>query len=194
MSFYRDQLEEYLGTLIIDAEKVVDVGGWSNPVKDRVDIWNVETYHIFDNGLEQPKESGLAVRDDYDLSRKYNGMNISDDYDIVFCLEVMEYIWRPNIALRNINDVLKKDGILYITFPFIYPVHNPNEYDYLRYTKTGAIKLLNEAGFKILDVIPRTMTPEGQALIRQFRIVEGMHAAKGVVHNELGVIIKAQKI
>ena len=179
MSNYRDILEAYLKTLDIKADRVLDVGGAALPVKGRVKSFDVKEYDI----LDLPN---------YDLNYRFTLTKQS--VDIVFCLEVMEYIFNPFIAIENLGRLLVDGGILYITFQFLYPVHNPKEADYMRYTKQGAIKLLNEEGFKILKVIPRTMTPEGQVLIRQFRIAEGMHAAKGVVHNELGVIIKAQKL
>jgi len=179
MSNYRDKLESWLKEIEVEAESVFDVGGKELPVKDRVKSWEVKEYKI----LDLPEYDINVRHDDYYM-----------ESNIVFCLEVMEYIWQPKIAIQNLYDLLIDEGLLYITFPFLYPIHQPVDVDYLRYTKHGAIKLLTEAEFKILDIIPRTMKPEGQALMRQFRIAEGMHAAKGIVHNELGWIIKCQKI
>jgi len=64
MSHYRNQLEEYLKTLDIKADRVLDVGGASNPVKSRVSSWNVKEYKIVDNGLEDG---------DYDYEIELNG-------------------------------------------------------------------------------------------------------------------------
>ncbi len=202
MSNYRDQLESYLKTLDIKTDRVLDVGGASNPIKGRTKSWEVKDCAIVDNKTENVDEPDIFF--DIGEPLKENGFIIQSEEggaffgnpeaNIIFCLEVMEYIYDPVRASKNLNNLLKEDGILYITFPFIYSIHQPVEADYMRYTKQGAIKLLSKAGFKILDIIPRTMTPEGQALMRQFRIAEGMHAAKKIVHNELGWIIKCQKL
>lgn len=198
MSKYRDQLEAYLKTLDIKADRVLDVGGAALPVKNRVRSWDVKEYHIWDNGLEERDKShiidyGIDINVPWPDRRKGVHPYIKN-YDIAFCLEVFEYVYNPILAVKNIYGILSTGGLLYITFPFIYPVHNPKENDYLRYTRNGAIKLLNVGGFKILNVIPRLMSPSGMTQWKQFTDCEGMHSARGVEHNELGVIIKAQKV
>ena len=155
MSFYRDQLEAYLSKLDIKADRVLDVGGASNPVKSRVKSWEVKEYDILDNGLEEGK-SDIKYDLNKDIIKHWEDTGIQQ-HDIVFCLEVMEYIYDPMIAIKNLHWLTKKGGTLYITFPTLYPVHNPYNNDYLRYTKFGAIKLLEEAGFKIEEIVPRTM-------------------------------------
>ena len=47
---------------------------------------------------------------------------------------------------------MRRNSILYISFHFIYPAHNPTEQDYLRYTPNGAVKLLEETGFRIIEI------------------------------------------
>ena len=197
MSNYRDQLESYLKTLDIKADRVLDVGGAAKPVKDRVKDWQVKEYHILDNGLEERDQSHII---DYTFDINFEWPDRSNDvnpyrenYDYVFCLEVFEYVFNPIQAIKNLYSVLKPKGILYITFPFIYPIHEPKDYDYLRYTKTGVIKLLEMAGFKILE-IPRVMNLKGFEYWKEFIKAEGMHAAKGINHNELGWIIKCVKV
>lgn len=106
----------------------------------------------------------------------------------------MEYIYYPDNAIEWLSCLTEKNGVLYITFPFIYPFHNPVKYDMLRYTKSAVIELVEEGYFKVLDIIPRKMTAIGEAIYRQFLKVEGMHAAKGENHNELGWIVKAKRL
>ena len=48
MSFYRDQLENYLKTIDVKAETVFDVGGKEKPVKGRTKSWTVKNYEILD--------------------------------------------------------------------------------------------------------------------------------------------------
>ena len=188
MSNYRNKLEEYLGTLDIKADRVLDVGGAALPVKVRVKSWDVKTYQIYDNALETPKEK-------VDLYVNLNDELIDgfDTFDMVFCLEVMEYIRNPKQAMVNLNYFTKPDGILYITFPFIYPVHEPKQSDCLRYTCSGVAALLADGGFKILDIVSRDMTLEGFEHYKKFMKAEGFHAARGARHDQLGWIVKCQK-
>ncbi len=191
MSGYRNQLEDYLKTLDIKADRVLDVGGAANPVNRRVRSWDVKEYLIADNGLEDARVD-FKLLDLNDKQQDARGKE-SSSFDLIFCLEVMEYIYNPAQAIKNISNIIKIGGLFYVTFPFIYSIHEPKQADYLRYTKQGAIKLLENNGFKILEIIPRIMTPLGEASWNLFVSQEGMHTAKGVNHNELGCIIKAQK-
>jgi len=191
MSNYRDQLESYLKTLNIKADRVLDVGGAALPVKGRTKSWEVMDYKIVDNGLEAGKYNYK-----YDVNTEFWSKLYKNEAkaDIIFCLELMEYVINPFKVLNDFSRwMLKDNGILYITFPFIYPVHNPREHDYLRYTFRGIATLLGEARFKILDFKPRQMTDKGYALWQAFIKAEGMHAARRTPHCDLGYIIKAEK-
>ena len=192
-SYYREQLESWLHELNISADSVLDVGGSQLPVSDRVNYWDVNTYHILD--LEQPHKTkrepdivcDINTGDYFSIFEKRQSM-----YDMVFCLEVMEYVYRPNAVLGKIAIMLKKGGSLYITFPTFYPVHEPREQDYLRYTRQGAIKILETAGFIIEQIIPRTMKATS---LRQVYSIEKMRAAKGYDgHEDVGYIIHAKKL
>lgn len=190
MSNYRDQLESWLGNLEVDCNRVADVGGGALPVKDRVRKWSVETYHIWDSGLENQRMNPY-ISCDFNLPFP---KNISlDPYDMVFCLELFEYIWNPQQAIVNLSYLTSLKGVLYLTVPFLYPVHEPSDADYLRYTANGIARLLGENGFKIQEIIPRIMTPRGFELWKQFIKAEGMHSSKHSRHDILGYIIKAQK-
>lgn len=115
------------------------------------------------------------------------------EFNVAFCLEVSEYWYDPLTALRNISYFLKEGGELYISFHFIYPVHNPVEQDYLRYTPKGAEKLLQEAGFEIEEMKPRLESENG-VIVPAFK-VEGMRLAKEYDrHNWTGCLIKAKKL
>jgi len=187
MSNYRDQLESYLGTLNIKADRVLDVGGASNPVWERVNSWDVKEYKIADNGLEEGQyDYKIDLNDAKPITVK--------GFDIVFCLEVFEYVWNTIFAVAGLYDLTKQNGTLYVTFPFIYPIHNPVSNDYLRYTYMGITELLTSVGFEIEEVVPRYMKSESYGLWQQFLRLEGMHPAKGIAHNELGYIIKAKKL
>jgi len=230
-SYFRTQLEDWLKGLEVRADRVLDVGGGALPVKDRVKLWNVGEYKILDNELEDQKQKPDFVCDlnkSYDRFVGHNGLYIDCpgcggdeivgvdklpiikgdgdcyNFDIIFCLEVMEYILDPRTAINNLKFMLKDKGILYISFPFVYPHHNPAGHDFLRYTRWGVIKLLTETGFEIDEIRARTQKVEidynqdppqnSQQDIKGWYSDQKMHPVKsGIDHNEIGYIVKAIK-
>lgn len=203
-SYYRQQLEEYLKTVDVKADRVLGVGDAQQLTKGRTKSWEVGEYKILD--LEQPHKAEHKVDIMWDLNlfvadyinwNKFNkepGDNTAyaNYFDTIFCLEVAEYLYNPLEAMYNLSYWLKPGGILYISFPFCYPVHQPIEDDMLRYTRRGATKLLEESGFEILEITPRTVKV---ASLRALYAAEKMRAAKDYpYHDEVGVIIKAKKL
>lgn len=191
MSYYRNQLEDWLKKLKVQADMVFDIGGASNPVEGRVAEWNVKKYIIFDNGLEVPKTEFRKI----DLNYHYQWFGTEEkdlrQADKIFCLEVFEYIFDPVQALKNIYNLLKKGGTAYITFPFVYPHHNPVENDYLRYTQFGVSKLIAEAGFNYSMTICRA---DRTGKLMDFYRADGMKMSKNYPqHNVTGFIVEAVK-
>jgi SAM-dependent methyltransferase len=72
--------------------------------------------------------------------------------DVVLLLEVLEHLPDDRKALHEIHRVLKPGGKLYLSVPFIYPVHDAPT-DYRRYTMFGLESLLENCGFKVVQGI-----------------------------------------
>lgn len=198
MSVTRQQLETWLKTIKIDAmSKVLDVGGSQKPVKPRLGhAGEGSKYTILD--LEEPHENSLKPDIVCDLNKTFNeqeqsGFYVGGVYDFVLCFEVAEYWWNPYQALKNLNFFLGEKGKLYMSVPFIYPVHNPKHNDYLRYTDMGISKLLENAGFRVDELIPRKA--KNYQVLRAFYDGEGMKASRDYgSHESTGWLIKATKI
>ncbi len=80
---------------------------------------------------------------------------ISDQsYDSAMCLEVLEHVSDPNIAISEICRILKKKGKLVCSVPHLSRLHEV-PHDYFRYTKYGIRSLFEHAGFKVISIIPR---------------------------------------
>ena len=192
-SYTRQQLESWLKTIKINkGSKVLDIGGSQLPVKSRLGNKEEDTFfEILD--LVEPHEVKTTPDIISDLNKPIYIEERQFYYDVAFCLEVMEYIYNPVQALENINFFLQKNGVLFISTPFIYPVHNPKEQDCLRYTEFGIKKLLDITGFEILDIESRaTRHPD---LLRSFFVVEGMKPSKEYeAHDSVGHLITARKI
>lgn len=202
MSYYREQLEKWLKEISVNTDKVLDIGGSANPISKRVKEWNVNTYRIIDNNNEKDfHEKWEKPNLIYDMNIPYRirGEELVDEYienfDIVFCLEVAEYIWNPYDFIRNIYAFLKRGGIAYISFPAIYPIHNPKEFDYLRYTKEGIKKLLHESNFSEVEIKERVpISEQSMYSLASFYNLEGMRAVKGdSVIFDTGYLIKTIK-
>jgi len=173
MSYYREALENWLGTLSIKADKVADVGGKDKPMDDRrAKSWEVKRTIEYD-------------LPDFDLNKDL----IYNDCDVLFCLEVFEYIYDPVRAITSLAALCKKGATLYISFPFIYPHHQPLGMDYLRYTRSGIIKLCDIAGLTIMDLEERlAKVPE---TLLDFYKTEGMHV--GGDSTVTGFLLTAKK-
>lgn len=198
-SSYRLELNRFLANLDVHADAVLDVGGADLPVKGRTHSWDVGDYIIAD--LSQPhvgdKPDIEIDIEQHDAFSRYssNGDIIHDnDYhewaDVVFVLEVFDYILDPIQAMRNIETFMKLGGTAWVTYPFIYPTHNPTEFDMLRYTEFAVKRLAKESGLKIEEIIPRR--PETNAIEQLWRS-ERMRAAKHYDHNITGWIVKFRK-
>lgn len=179
MSYYRQQLEDWLKTVIVKADKVFDVGGDQGHVEERVGVWDVKEYRI----LDLP---------DYDLQEADNGdLSSLGKADIVFCLEVFDYIKDPVMAFENLYKLAKIRGKIYVTFPFVYPHHNEIELDGLRYTQQSIEWLAGRSKLKIKNLWYRI---DKSDLLQQFYAADGMHPAKGYNHhNVTGFIVEFEK-
>lgn len=185
-SSYRLELDKWLSELEVKADKVLDIGGAQDSVIRKVKSWSVNTYHIAD--LEEPHKLNNKVDLKLNLNKRYLGKQ--DIYDVVFCLEVMEYVYDPMTALKNIEMLLTTGGCAYITFPSFYPLHEPVEDDALRYMPSGIVKLAEAANLSVESMIKRH--PETNYLL-QFFSAERMRAAKGQDHLFTGFIVCLQK-
>jgi len=182
-SSYRESLNTWLREHEVKAGIVYDVGGSQEQLERRVKSWEVKEYVIFD--LPSPhkgKKPDVAV--DINLHAPildgYKGMA-----DAVYCLEVFEYVYDPVRAMKNLASIVKPTGRIFASFPFYYPVHQPVEQDYLRYTLAGIKKYAELAHLKVIKVTQRK--PDSYGLLH-FNSVERLRGAKEYDHNTLGYI------
>ena len=131
----RQKLIEWLATIDVKG-RTLDIGGKVWSIKGRVKSFE---------GIYKTLQE-----DTFDLNECCWGYLKANDYDNIFCTEVMLFIYNPKEALNNLYFILKKGGNLYITFHFSHPL--AKSHDYLRYTKKGAIRLLQEVGFTVEDI------------------------------------------
>ncbi|MBR9682920.1 class I SAM-dependent methyltransferase [Candidatus Woesearchaeota archaeon] len=67
----------------------------------------------------------------------------NNSFDAVFCNTVLEHVKEPNQIIKEIKRVLKPQGKLLISIPFLQEIHSDPD-DYQRYTPEGLRNLLNK--------------------------------------------------
>lgn len=184
-SSYREELNRWLEQLEVKANRVLDIGGSQVSLKPRVKSWDVKELLIAD--LPEPHEDSPKPDIELDLNILISG---DGDYDLIFCLEVFDYIYDPATAMFNIARLLVDGGTAWISFPSVYPLHQPVGDDALRYMPAGIVKLAEKAGLTVEQMIKRR--PETN-LWEQFYRAERMRAAKHEDHNFTGFIVEVKK-
>ena len=71
--------------------------------------------------------------------------------DSVMLTEVLEHTPDPQAVLKDSARVLKTDGFLFLTVPFIWPIHCV-PHDEFRYTPFALRRFLETAGFKDIEI------------------------------------------
>lgn len=89
---------------------------------------------------------------DLDIIGSGEGLPLaSQSIDTVFSAQVMEHVPHPWRFVGEIARVLKPDGILILSVPFVFYIHG-EPHDYFRYTPYALRSLLEENGFRLLQI------------------------------------------
>lgn len=136
----REQYEELNG-FIIDG-RILDLGGSRK-----------SGYHKFIGGDHKIDVANIKSEEGVDLifdaEKKFP---IKDEtYDAIVCLNVLEHIFDYQNAVDESFRVLKKEGIMIGSTPFMQIIHGSPD-DYFRYTKSALQKIFKKAGFGEVEV------------------------------------------
>lgn len=126
--------------------KLLDIGCGTMPY--RRDMLEFVKEYI---GLDYPKTKKMypgAPKPDI-LGDAKNLPLDSATFDTVLMLQVLEHIDNPELAIKEASRVLKTGGIIIISVPFLYPVHDA-PYDYFRFTEYALKSFLKKFNLKIL--------------------------------------------
>lgn len=122
---------------------VVDIGAGNAPYKQFI---KHERYICLDS-----ENRGGFEKDFFIIDANKNLPLENDMADLVILTEVLEHLKEPQVILFEINRILKKGGLLILTTPFAWPLHEA-PVDYYRYTKFGLVYLLKKAGFNNIKI------------------------------------------
>jgi SAM-dependent methyltransferase len=122
--------------------KLLDFGCGSKPYQS---LFNVDEYV----GLDTHNSGHLHENEKIDVL--YDGKKIpfdNDYFDYIFTSEVLEHVFNIDEVILELNRVLKLNGKILITVPFIWGEHE-QPYDFARYTFFGLKNILEKNGFEI---------------------------------------------
>lgn len=97
--------------------------------------------------------------------------------DTVVSFQVMEHLPEPTVFLNECHRLLKAEGQLHLTVPFMWHVHEA-PHDYYRFTRHGLEYLLTKAGFTEIDI--REYAGFWQTWVLKFNY-HSMRYARGVL-------------
>jgi SAM-dependent methyltransferase len=101
----------------------------------------------------------LAAHPNYPISPDlvWDGMTIplpDESVDSAMATEVLEHCPEPDLVLREIHRVLRPGGVLFLTVPFLWPLHDA-PYDHYRYTPFALERMLKSSGFEQVEIHAR---------------------------------------
>lgn len=170
MSKSREQLYRWLGGIQVEGGCLLDLGVQDKPVESKLAKCDVDCYRTLDIDPQWLPDY-LVDLNTQELSDFTKGKM----FDHVFALEVFEHLWNPLFALESIRNCMSLGGKLYMSWPFINPMHD--QFDFARYTAEGMTKLLSETDFKVIKLDYRRATV-GQSMLETFFSSEGMKVSK----------------
>ena len=132
-------------TLVDKRLSVLDYGSGDGPYKDMLKTYFKE-YTSADYPVTNQHHS---VRPDIFINEDQK-LDVEDGvFSCVVLSEVMEHLYKPHEALREINRVLIPEGLLIGTVPFFMWEHE-KPYDFHRYTYFGLKRMFKDNGYDII--------------------------------------------
>ncbi len=113
---------------------------------------------LFDHARYLTIDFGLGDRDwDYsglDIIGRCEELPLADaSCDRVLSVVVLEHTPEPARVIEEFHRVLKSGGSVHMVVPHMWEEHQ-RPFDYFRYTASGIRYLLEESGFRILEIRP----------------------------------------
>lgn len=140
----RCALLQYFERYLTNEDEVYDIGCGGKPFASALD-GKVKKYIGVD------VEDGFYDSSHIDLIGTAYDVPIDDGKaDAVISSQVLEHLEYPEKAIEETSRILKKKGVFVLAFPFMYPLH-AEPHDYSRITEFKIRKMLETAGFKVLE-------------------------------------------
>ncbi|CAN1593509.1 Methyltransferase type 12 [Candidatus Pelagibacterales bacterium] len=129
--------------------RVLDIGKSMRGEFKKIKCKEIKTLDI--NIFEDYPDFQLDLSEEVEIEKT----ELYERFDVIICLAVLEHVYNPFIAIRNIKKMLTHNGMIYGYVPFLYHYHAPQDLyfqDYYRYSKDGLAYLLKD--FKNVKIYP----------------------------------------
>lgn len=102
-----------------------------------------------------PGEASFLTYPEIDLDVSWDGQQVAkitrDGYfDVAVCNQVLEHVFSPEVALRNVQEILKPEGLLYLSVPVVNCIHGEPHYFSAGYHPRYISRLAEGTGFTVI--------------------------------------------
>ena len=139
---------------IYETDDVLDIGRAMRDKFKLIKCKKIETLDVNDFGDYPDIVLDLCSEDTELLENKY---------DKIICLSILEHLYNPFDAVKNLINMLKPNGVVFGYVPYLYHYHAPNDLqfqDYFRFSTDSLAYLFKD--FKDVELFPfrgRISTP-----------------------------------
>ena len=155
-------------------------------------------------------DDGFYGNDAVDIIGVADSLPVADaTADAVISSQVIEHLRAPEVAMREAHRVLRPGGLLFISFPLVFPLHAA-PHDFFRYTRDGFAAMCARHGFEIIEqyemagfwymasvFLDRYLTPVNRSFLKRLHLVDLaalplhwsfwlLHRAEGAVYALIG--------
>jgi len=141
--YYVDEFFTRYASRFKSGSQVLDLGGQRFPKRGQ---FNIERYDVHVCYANLSKIHRPHVQTDA-ATLPFKG----ETFDVAICAELLEHAPDPRPILREVHRVLRHEGVMLVTVPFLFPIH-ADPYDYARYTDNYWRQNLRQIGFEDITV------------------------------------------
>lgn len=143
--FARKGLFRHIADLAKGAQgRVLDVGCGQKPYKN---LFKDANYIGLEIDTEEARKCKKA--DFYYDGKRFPFLD--NEFNTVLINQVFEHVFNPNDFMKEVNRVMKLEGKLLMTVPFVWDEHEQPQ-DFARYTSFGLRAVVESNGFEVLEL------------------------------------------
>ena len=131
---------------IFEADEVLDIGKAMRDKFKLIKCKKIETLDVNDFG-DYPDIVLDICSENIEL--------LENKYDKIICLSILEHVYNPFDAVKNLMKMLKPNGVVFGYVPYLYHYHAPNDLqfqDYFRFSKDSLAYLFKD--FNDVELFP----------------------------------------
>jgi len=78
----------------------------------------------------------------------------NQSFETIVMTEVLEYLEKPELVLKEIYRILSSNGYALISIPFLNPIHGDYQFDRQRWTSIKLEEMFRQVGFSTINIRP----------------------------------------